>query len=315
MLVDEPAEPPVKEMNRSRPASLSRARPDTFGRRVAVSSLFAARRGLAIRGLAIRGLAIRGLAIRGLAIRGLAIRGPAIRGFTILELLVVISIVTILTAVLMPTLAKVREAGERVQCASNMRQVACALIDYTDDHRDRLPTLNYTSEQSIAPRFGEAMALSDDTGRAADGLGRLILGQNGGYLSDPRVLYCPCHRGDHPFSRYEAQLMTPTPFGYGETVFCNYHYRGTVDPVTLQQMPRQLRNDMVLLVDGLRTRRDFSHVTGTNRLRSDGSVDWHADTANRIYRSLPIDGGGVADAEVFSAVWRLIDNRPTPVDD
>jgi prepilin-type N-terminal cleavage/methylation domain-containing protein len=271
---------PVEDMNPSRPASLPRARPCLLGRWVAVSARLGVR-----------------------------------RGFTILELLVVISIVTILTAILMPTLAKVREAGERVQCASNMRQVACALIDYTDENRDRLPTLNYTSEQSIAPRFGEAMALSDDTGRVPDGLGRLILGKNGGYLSDPRVLYCPCHRGDHPFSRYERQLMQPIPFGEGETVFCNYHYRGTVDPVTMQQMPRQVRNDMVLLVDGLRTRRDFSHVTGTNRLRSDGSVDWHADTANQIYRALPIDGGGAADAEVFSTVWRLIDNRPVPVDD
>lgn len=267
-------------MPRSRPASLLRDRPLCFGRGVADPNARAAR-----------------------------------RAFTILELLVVISIVTILTALLMPALAKVREAGERVQCASNMRQVACALIDYTDENRDRLPTLTYTSEQSIAPRFGEAMALSDETGRVADGLGRLILGKNGGYLSDPRLLYCPCHRGDHPFSRYERQLMEPTPFGYGQTVFCNYHYRGTVDPVTLEPMPRQVRTDTVLLVDGLRTRRDFSHVTGTNRLRSDGSVDWHADTANKIYRALPMDGGGVSGADVYSTVWSLIDNRPAPVDD
>lgn len=270
----------VEDMNRSRPAPLSRARPCLPGRTVAVSALFAAR-----------------------------------RGFTILELLVVISIVTILTAVLMPTLAKVREAGERVQCASNMRQVACALIDYTDENRDRLPTLNYTSAQSIAPRFGEAMALSDDTGRVPDGLGRLILGKNGGYLSDPRVLYCPCHRGDHPFSRYETQLMQPIPFGQGETVFCNYHYRGTVDPVTLEPMPRSVRPDTVLLVDGLRTRSDFSHVTGTNRLKADASVDWRADTLNRIYNALPSNIDGVTDPEVFSTVWQLIDNRPAPTDD
>ncbi len=242
-------------------------------------------------------------------------RGVARRAFTILELLVVISIVAILTAIFMPALARVREAGERIECASNMRQIACALIDYTDEHRDRLPALDYTSHQSLIPRFSEAMALSDDTGRKADGLGRLILGMNGGYLSDPRVLYCPCHRGEHPFSRYEEQLTARIPFGFGDTVFCNYHYRGNVDPVTLEPMPRSVRSDTVLLVDGLRTRADFSHVTGTNRLKADGSVDWHYDTLNRIYKALPTDIEGVTDPEVFSAVWQLIDNRPAPSDD
>jgi hypothetical protein len=167
----------------------------------------------------------------------------------------------------------------------------------------------------MVPRFSEAMALSDTTGRKADGLGRLVLGKNGGYLGDPRVLYCPCHRGDHPFSRYQAQLTARTPTGFGETVFCNYHSRGTIDPVTMELLPRDVRPDLVLLVDGLRSRRDFSHVLGTNRLKADGSVDWHADTANAIYRALPIDPVGFGDADVFAAVWTLIDRRPVPSDD
>lgn len=267
-------------MTRCRPAPLLRARPSCTGRTVILPN-----------------------------------HGLAARAFTILELLVVISIVAILTAILMPALARVREAGERMQCASNMRQVACAIIDYSDDHRDRLPALDYTSQQGMVPRFGEAMALSDTTGRRADGLGRLFLGKNGGYLADPRVLYCPCHRGDHPFSRYESQLTARTPSGYGETVFCNYHYRGTVDPVTMELLPRDVRPDLVLLVDGLRSRRDFSHVLGTNRLKADGSVDWQADTANLIYRALPIEPMGFGDSEVFSAVWTLIDHRPPPSDD
>lgn len=270
----------TQEMTRCRPASLLRARPTRIGRGVAVQS-----------------------------------RLLAARAFTILELLVVISVVAILTAILMPALARVREAGERMQCASNMRQVACAIIDYSDDHRDRLPALDYTAQHAMVQRFGEAMALSDATGRKADGLGRLVLGKNGGYLGDPRVLYCPCHRGDHPFSRYEAQLTARTPTGFGETVFCNYHYRGTIDPVTMELLPRDVRPDLVLLVDGLRSRRDFSHVLGTNRLKADGSVDWHADTANAIYRALPIEPMGFGDADVFAAVWTLIDRRPLPSDD
>jgi hypothetical protein len=83
----------------------------------------------------------------------------------------------------------------------------------------------------------------------------------------------------------------------------------------MELLPRDVRPDLVLLVDGLRSRRDFSHVLGTNRLKADGSVDWHADTANAIYRALPIDPVGFGDADVFAAVWTLIDRRPVPSDD
>jgi len=237
------------------------------------------------------------------------------RAFTVLELVVVISVVAILTSILMPALSKVREAGERVQCASNLRQVGCALIDYGDDHRERIPHLAYTAENSFSPQFSEAMALTNWNGREPDGLGRLLIGIGGGYLSDPRVLYCPCHRGDHTFKRYENQLMVRTPSGFGEKVFGNYHYRGNLDPVTGQLFLHTRRSDTVLVVDGLRTRQDFSHVRGTNRLKVDCSVDWQSDYSGTIYRSLPVLPNPTADASIFQTVWKLIDSHYIPVED
>ena len=56
--------------------------------------------------------------------------------FTIVELLVVISIVTILASFLMPAFARVREAAERLQCSNNMRQIGCAIMSYADDNND-----------------------------------------------------------------------------------------------------------------------------------------------------------------------------------
>lgn len=68
---------------------------------------------------------------------------PFGRGFTLIELLVVIAVVAILTAILLPVFARVRENGRKVTCASNMRQLTAAFLMYADDYDEAFPNLNY----------------------------------------------------------------------------------------------------------------------------------------------------------------------------
>ena len=61
------------------------------------------------------------------------------RAFTLIELLVVIAIVAILAAFLFPVFQKVRENARRAACASNLRQLTTAFIQYTQDNDEILP--------------------------------------------------------------------------------------------------------------------------------------------------------------------------------
>jgi len=56
--------------------------------------------------------------------------------FSLIELLVVVSIMAILTALLLPALSKSREAARSIQCKAQMRQLGQHLMCYTSDYSD-----------------------------------------------------------------------------------------------------------------------------------------------------------------------------------
>ena len=62
------------------------------------------------------------------------------RGFTLIELLVVIAIISLLVSILLPSLARAKELGQRVVCASNMRNIVLSCQFYYEDYYILPPT-------------------------------------------------------------------------------------------------------------------------------------------------------------------------------
>lgn len=59
--------------------------------------------------------------------------------FTLVEMLFVIAIILILTALLFPSFARVRENARRASCQSNMRQLGLAFMQYAQDYDSYYP--------------------------------------------------------------------------------------------------------------------------------------------------------------------------------
>jgi prepilin-type N-terminal cleavage/methylation domain-containing protein len=61
------------------------------------------------------------------------------QAFTLVELLVVISVIAILAGLLLPALSKARRQAQSTACKNNLRQMGLATMLYVEDHGGRLP--------------------------------------------------------------------------------------------------------------------------------------------------------------------------------
>jgi prepilin-type N-terminal cleavage/methylation domain-containing protein len=105
-----------------------------------------------------------------------------LRGFTLVELLVVIAILAILLVILIPALSGAMEKSRRPKCASNLKQIGSAYLQYAGDNKGRFP-----SPISSGKAPFESLGV---TGNTAVARGPAVL-FGLGLLESPDVMYCP----------------------------------------------------------------------------------------------------------------------------
>lgn len=161
------------------------------------------------------------------------------KGFTLIELLVVIAIIAILAAILFPVFAKAREKARQSSCASNLKQIALGIQQYTQDYDEMFPPA-YAGDGMVPqtdPNMPGAHFLSDP-GKVVNGQGYYFTwaDSTSPYVKSWKLYECP--------SSIDKTSMS---YGYNSEISGGSVYDPVTPPLSLSTITSPA--DVVLILD------------------------------------------------------------------
>ena len=157
-----------------------------------------------------------------------------VEGFTLVELLVVISVVAILIALLLPAVKRTREKARVTTCASNLRQINIAVAAYA--HENNSQGLAYTSADSPSPSWSSFWDWTNRLFGGKETTGRLFNYPDriefpgrrklNKYTTNWELYRCPSDIGFPSLYRYHNGRYPPSESAY-RWYGTSYHYNAT----------------------------------------------------------------------------------------